>query len=44
MSCVNNINEVRTSTYEHNDAEIWEENYGPGWRLVGTRYPSFIKD
>lgn len=45
MSCVDRINEVRTSTYASDDLERWEENYGSGWRLTGgTRYPSFIKD
>ena len=44
MSCVERINETRTSTYAYDDAETWAENYGSGWRCVGTRYPCFIKD
>ena len=44
MSCVDKLSEVGTSIHESNDAEEWRENYGPGWKLIGTRYPSLIKD
>lgn len=46
MSSVDKLNELGTHTYGFNvekETEKWREKYGPGWKLIGTTDPCFIK-
>lgn len=46
MSCENKLSENGTLKYGFNvaeESEKWESKYGPGWKLIGTTYPCFIK-
>ena len=46
MSCENKLSENGTRTHQFDvakESEKWESKYGPGWKLIGTTDPCFIK-
>ena len=46
MSCENKLSKNGTRKYGFDvaeESEKWEKKYGPGWKLIGTTDPCFIK-